>query len=295
MDDLTPRSTDVVAKGLRLRVQVWGRDGDPTVVAVHGNGAHAHWWRPIVPALVPGWRVVAPDLRGHGESGWPAAPDYAMADFHADLSAVIDALGPGPIALVGHSMGGRIALWWAAHAGARVRALAMLDARLEHIVPEEAAQYRKNAVPGERAGRGYRTRAAALAAFRFVPEEPGVPPDVVAMLAERAIVDRGAGDWTFRFDRGVLRFEGDAAGDLMRLLPRIACPALVANGRESWVLDEAARDRIVAALPRGAGRTFAGAHHFLLSHPAEVGRELRRFLDDAARAVDRGGNRWSKT
>ena len=287
MDDLSARSTDVVANGLRLRVHVWGRDDDPTVVAVHGNGAHAHWWRPIVPALVPGWRVVAPDLRGHGESGWPAAADYAMVDFDADLSAVIDALAPGPVALVGHSMGGRIALWWTAHAGARVRALAMLDARLEHIVPEDAAQYRKKAMPGERAGRGYPTRAAALAAFRFVPEEPSVPPDIVAMLAERAIVERGPGDWTFRFDRGVLRFEGDAAGDLGRLLPHVGCPALVANGRESWVLDQAARDRIVAALPRGRRLTFAGAHHFLLSHADEVGRRLRRFLDDAVRSEDR--------
>jgi pimeloyl-ACP methyl ester carboxylesterase len=294
VDELSARSVDVVANGLRLRAYVWGRDGDPTVVAVHGNGAHAHWWRPIVPALAPGWRVVAPDLRGHGESGWPAAPDYAMTDFHADLSAVIDALAPGPIALVGHSMGGRIALWWAAHAGARVRALAMLDARLEHIVPADAARYRKKAVPGERAGRGYATRAAALAAFRFVPEEPGVPPDVVAMLAERAIVERGPGDWTFRFDRGVLRFEGDAAGDLMRLLPRIVCPALVANGRASWVLDVAARERIVVALPRGRGRTFAGAHHFLLSHPDEVGRGLREFLDDAAGAAEPNENRCSK-
>jgi len=279
------RSKHVDANGLRLRAVVWGRDEDPTLVLVHGNGAHAHWWRPIVPALVPGWRVVAPDLRGHGESGWPAAPDYGMADFHADLATVVDQLAPGPIALVGHSMGGRIALWYAAHDPERVRALAMLDARLEHIVPEEAARYRKKAVPGERAGRGYETREAALAAFRLVPKEADVPPDVVAMLAAHAIVERGAGDWAFRFDRGVLRFEGDAAGDLARFLPRVRCPTLVANGRESWVLDAAARDRIVAALPRGIGREFPGAHHFLLSHAAEVGRELRRFLDEASPAT----------
>jgi pimeloyl-ACP methyl ester carboxylesterase len=283
-DVIAERSTIVDAGGLRLRVVVWGRDGDPTLVLVHGNGAHAHWWGPILPALVPGWRVLAPDLRGHGESGWPAAPDYGMADFDADLAAVVDALAPGPIALVGHSMGGRIALWYAAHRPDRVRALAMLDARLEHIVPEEAAQYRKKAVPGERAGRGYATRADALAAFRFVPDEPDVAPDVIAMLAEHAIVQREAGDWAYRFDRGVLRFEGDAAGDLARFLPRVPCPTLVANGRASWVLDAAARERVVAALPHGAGREFPGAHHFVVSHAAEVGAALRRFLDGSRSA-----------
>jgi pimeloyl-ACP methyl ester carboxylesterase len=274
------RSRTVDAGPLRLRVVEWGRARDPMVVLVHGNGAHAHWWAPIVPALVPGWRVLAPDLRGHGESAWPAAPDYGMADFQRDLAAVVDALAPERFTLVGHSMGGRIALCYAAHAPARVRALAMLDARLEHIVPAEAARYRSQAA-GTRAGRGYPTRAAALAAFRFVPDEPGVVADVVAMLAEHAIVERGPGDWAYRFDRGVLRAEGDAAGDLSLLLPRVRCPALVANGAQSWVLDAAARDRIVAALPHGQGREFPGAHHFLVSHAGEVGRAMRRFLDAA--------------
>ena len=276
------RSVRVRAGALDLRALVWGRHEDPTVVLVHGNGAHAHWWQPIVPALVPGWRIVAPDLRGHGESGWPSGPDYGMPDFQQDLAAAVAALAPGPIALVGHSMGGRIALWYTAHHAADVRALVLLDARLEHIVPADAARFRKTV--GERAGRGYASRAEALAAFRFVPEEPGVPPEITAMLADHAVVERGPGDWTFRFDRGVLRLEGDAGGDLSRFLPAIACPTLVANGRDSWVLDADGRGRIVAALPRGEGCEFVGSHHFILSHAPEVGAALRRFLDRAASA-----------
>jgi len=112
-----------------------------------------------------------------------------------------------------------------------------------------------------------------------VPDEPDVPPDVTALMAAHAIVERGPGDWTFRFDRGVLDTKGDAAGDLRRLLPRIGCPTLVANGRSSWVFDAPARDRIVAALPHGEGHEFPGAHHFVLSHAGEVGGRLRRFLD----------------
>jgi pimeloyl-ACP methyl ester carboxylesterase len=277
------RTVAVQAGPLRLRAVVWGRDGDPTVVLVHGNGAHAHWWAPIVPALVPGWRVVAPDLRGHGESQWPEAAAYRITDFDADLVSVVDAEAPAdPIALVGHSMGGRIALWYAAHHRDRVGALAMLDARLDPIVPEEAARYRGKA-DGARDGRSYSSREAALAAFRYVPDEPDVPPEVTALMAEHAIVERRPGDWTFRFDRGVLDTSGDAAGDLRRLLPQIGCPTLVGNGRRSWVLDAAARDRIVAALAHGEGHDFPGGHHFVLSHAALVGGALRRFLD-ASRA-----------
>jgi len=272
------RSVVVQAGGLRLRAVVWGRPDDPTVVLVHGNGAHAHWWEPLVPALVPGWRVVAPDLRGHGESDWPAAPAYRIMDFGADLAAVIAAEAPSPIALVGHSMGGRVALWYAGQHPEQVRALGMLDARLDRVVPEDAARYRGKAT-GERAGRGYPSREAALAAFRFVPDEPGVPADVVATLAAHAIVERAPGDWTFRFDRGVLSLDGDAAGDLKQVLPRIASPTFVASGRDSWVLDARARAAVVEALPRGEGHEFPGAHHFLLSHAPDVGRALRRFLD----------------
>ena len=276
------RSVTLRSDTLALRAVVWGRDDDPTAVLVHGNGAHAHWWEPLLPALVPGWRIVAPDLRGHGESAWPVSPAYAMTDFEQDLAALIAAVVPGPFALIGHSMGGRVALWYAAHHPDRVRALGMLDARLDPIVPEDAARHRGK-VTGTRAGRGYPSRAAAIAAFRFVPDEPGVRADVVAALADRAVVERGRGDWTFRFDRGVLGLAGDGAGDMRRLLPRIACPAFVANGRQSWVLDADGCRRIVAALQRGEAHEFPGAHHFLVSHADQVGRALRTFLDGHAR------------
>jgi pimeloyl-ACP methyl ester carboxylesterase len=273
------RSVVVESDGLRIRALVWGRDADPTVVLVHGNGAHAHWWEPLLPSLVPGWRAVAVDLRGHGESGWPATPAYAMLDFERDLAAVIAATVSGPFALVGHSMGGRVALWYAARRPAGVTALGMLDSRLDPLVGADAAKYRKKM--GAREGRGYPTREAVMAAFRFVPDEPDVAPAVLARIADRAIVERAPGDWTFRFDRGVLDVAGDGAGDMMRLLPDVAVPTFVANGRDSWVLDAAERAKIVAGLRRGEGHEFHGAHHFIVSHPAEVGAALRRFLDTA--------------
>jgi pimeloyl-ACP methyl ester carboxylesterase len=275
-------ATRVRAGALELACLVCGRDADPTVVLVHGNGAHARWWDAVAPALVPGWRLVVPDLRGHGESAWPDEPAYHVADFADDLVAVVAALVPGRFALVGHSMGGRVALWYAAHHPDRVRGLGLLDTRLDLVEPEVAARYRGR-TGGERAGRGYPSREAALAAFRFVPDERGVPADVVAHVAAHAIVERGPGDWAYRFDRAVLRLDGDGAGDLHRLLPRIAFPTFVASARESWVLPAASRERIVAALPRGEGREFPGGHHFLLSHADEVGAALRRFLDGLPR------------
>lgn len=275
---LLPESIVVPAGSIRLRCLVWGRASDPTAVLLHGNGAHAHWWDPLVPALVPGWRLVALDLRGHGESDWPETPAYGIRDFAADVSAVLSALVPGPFALVGHSMGGRIALWHAAHAPARVRGLALLDSRLDVVDPALAARWRGHMV-GRREGRYYPTRDAALAAFRFVPDESAAPDAVAADLAHHAIVERAPGAWTFRFDRAVLAVDGDGGGDLLGTLARLECPTIMMAGASSWVVDEAQRARIAAAAPACAITVFPGAHHFLVADAVRVGAALRAFLD----------------
>ncbi len=272
-----PRRRWVTANGLTLACLEWGADDAPPLVLVHGNGAHAHWWDPIVPALAPDWRLLAPDLRGHGESDRPETPAYRLDDYVRDLVAVLDALVTGPVALVGHSMGGRIAVALAAAAPARVRALVVIDSRLEAVRPELAAQWRGR-IAGARDGRGYPTREAAMAAFRFVPDEADVATAIVDDLAWHAVVERGPADWTFRFDRAVLSLEGDGANDLLARAATVRCPALVIGGESSWVLDAAERARIVAAMPHATVRTFPGGHHVLVSRPEPVGAVVREFL-----------------
>ena len=278
---LEPEHVRVRAGALELHCLAWGRRGDPTAVLVHGNGGHAHWWDALVPALVPGWRLIAPDLRGHGESDWPEPPAYRMEDFGADLAIIVDALTPGPVALAGHSMGGRITTWYAAQHPDRVRGLALIDTRLERVRPEVAREWRGR-LAGKRHGRGYPSREAAMAGFRFVPEEAEVPAAVVADLAAHAVCERGPGEWTFRFDRAVLALEGDDAGDLPRMAARLRCPTWLGGGGSSGVLPADERAAIAAAIPHCTVELFPGGHHFLVAHAALVGPALRKFLDGLA-------------
>jgi pimeloyl-ACP methyl ester carboxylesterase len=275
---LRPRRERVRGAGPALECLVWGDDRDPTAVLIHGNGGHARWWDALLPWLVPGWRLVAPDLRGHGASDWAEPPRYALADFARDLDGVLDALAPGPVPLVGHSMGGRIALAMAAERPERTAALAVLDSRFDPIDPAFAAKYRRSAI-GKREGRGYASRDEAIAAFRFVPDEPDVDPAIVRHLAAHAVHERGPGDWTFRFDRGVLSPDGDGAGDLRARFPRVRCPMYVAAGAASWVMPERELARIRAAIPQVETAVFPGAHHFLVRSPERLGPALREFLD----------------
>jgi len=276
----SPTSHVLSVDGRRLHCLLrTGQGGGAPVLLVHGGGAHAHWWDALVPAL-DGHMSIAPDLRGHGQSDW--AERYLIEDFGADLLAVLDALAPPvPVALIGHSMGGRITTWLAAHHPQRVRAMALLDARLGQIKAERADQWRARRAAGTPRP-GHATRAVAQAAFRLTPAEPGIAAEVLANLAAHAVHQRDDGLWDLCFDRAVLDLDGSRVGDLLPLLARVQCPTLIAYGAESTVIGPAQAAACAAALPAARCEMLLGGHHFLLADPAGVGRLLREFLAEHA-------------
>ena len=94
--------------GAHLRVESHGRRSGPTIVLTHGWGADAREWQYATRELGRRFRVLAWDLRGLGNSSEPAYPDYALERMAGDLDAVVETAGPGPVVLVGHSIGGMI-------------------------------------------------------------------------------------------------------------------------------------------------------------------------------------------
>lgn len=107
-----PESRTIVANGLDLHYLDWGGGGSPLVVLVHGGRDHCRTWDDVVAALPPDWRIIAPDLRGHGDSEWARGGCYSLWDYVADLDSMIRMIaGPAsPVVLVGHSLGGAICL-----------------------------------------------------------------------------------------------------------------------------------------------------------------------------------------
>jgi pimeloyl-ACP methyl ester carboxylesterase len=107
---VTYRLHDVPADGGTLRVGEWGSDDPaaPTVIAVHGvTASHLAW--AVIAEAIPEVRLIAPDLRGRGRSAGLPGP-YGMARHAADVEAVIEALELPRAILVGHSMGGFVAV-----------------------------------------------------------------------------------------------------------------------------------------------------------------------------------------
>jgi pimeloyl-ACP methyl ester carboxylesterase len=111
--------------GIRLAYQAWGSPDAPPLVLLHALGEGAADWDGVAPAFARYWRVLAPDLRGHGSSSWPG--NYSVEAMRADVLGFLDALALDRVDLVGHSMGGLVACLVAGDQPERVGRLILED------------------------------------------------------------------------------------------------------------------------------------------------------------------------
>lgn len=122
------------ADGIRLAGDAWGDPAAPLVILLHGGGQTRHAWRGTGERIgAAGYRAIAYDARGHGDSGWASDGDYGFDAHVRDLRALVAALGTKVAALVGASMGGLTSLIAAAEGSPEVPALVLVD-----VVPTPA-------------------------------------------------------------------------------------------------------------------------------------------------------------
>jgi pimeloyl-ACP methyl ester carboxylesterase len=278
----TARRRRLRVNGLGLSALEWGEPGRPGLLFLHGGSAHAHWFDAVVGDFVGRYHVLSLDQRGHGESDWPpAAPDgsaYATARFVDDLLGVMDALGWGRAALVGHSMGGHNAMALAAWHPERVWALTIADSRPSIPVDRLAMMHRR----GHRGPRRHATLEAALASFRLLPRETVADPRLLAHLARQGIAERDGG-FLYRFDPSANGTRQPV--DAWELLPHIAAPTLLVRAGRSPILPPPMAEEILRRLPGARFEEIPDAyHHLVLDAPAAFARALRRFLDEVTPA-----------
>jgi pimeloyl-ACP methyl ester carboxylesterase len=113
--------------GVRAHVAETGPEDAPAVLCLHGWPQHFLIWRAIWPELAGTHRVICPDLRGHGWSGWPDDGDFRKARLADDAVALLDVLGLDRVDLIGHDWGGWSGLLLALGTPARVRSLLALS------------------------------------------------------------------------------------------------------------------------------------------------------------------------
>ncbi len=125
-----PESRFEEVNGVRLHYLLAGQ-GDP-VVLLHGYAQTSHMWRPLISTLAATHTVIAPDLRGFGESGITPA-GYTKAELARDVHALVQRLGVGRIQIVGHDIGLMVAYAYAAQYPSEVARIVLMDAFLPGV------------------------------------------------------------------------------------------------------------------------------------------------------------------
>jgi pimeloyl-ACP methyl ester carboxylesterase len=129
MKTVEPYDDYVDANGLKLHYLDWGSKNKQPLILLHGFFGHAHVWDGIAPVFEDCYHVMALDQRGHGESQWSHEAAYTIDDHFTDIDAFLTASELSNVILIGHSMGGRNALFYAACKPSAVARLILVDAR----------------------------------------------------------------------------------------------------------------------------------------------------------------------
>jgi len=108
-----PTSHRFLSQRLRLHYVDWGNSDLEPLLMIHGGRDHCRNWDWIAHSLREKWHIIAPDLRGHGDSDWSPDGHYDMASYVYDLAQLIHQKGLAPVTILAHSLGGNIALRYA--------------------------------------------------------------------------------------------------------------------------------------------------------------------------------------
>ena len=108
-----PTSRVYFSQRLRLHYVDWGNPSAPPLLLVHGGRDHCRNWDWVAERLIDRYRIIAPDLRGHGDSAWAHGGGYSEMHYVYDIAQLVHQKQMAPVTIIGHSLGGSIALLYA--------------------------------------------------------------------------------------------------------------------------------------------------------------------------------------
>jgi pimeloyl-ACP methyl ester carboxylesterase len=238
-----PRHTFLDSQGLPIHCLEWGHSEGEPLILVHGYLDLADSWRAFVAALEtrqPNLRVIAPDCRGHGDSGWVGAGGYYhFPDYVFDLDCVVRAHRLDSFTLIGHSMGGTISLLYAGTFPERVKKLVLIEGigpvgmtfsdaplKMQKWITEQHER-------GRRHFREYTSVAAGASQLRQT--NPRLSETTALEIARAAMKQTVGGKWVWKFDplHRTTAPQPFYTAQALEFLRRIRCPVLLIDGEQS--------------------------------------------------------------
>ena len=240
-----PTSNSFISQRLKLHYTDWGNPDAPPLLLIHGGRDHCRSWDWVAQELRNDWHIIAPDLRGHGDSAWSPEGNYETAAFVYDLAQLIHQLDLSPVSIVAHSMGGNIALRYTGLYPENVRKLVAIEGLgpspamlAERDAKGAGARFRqwiedKRKAAG-RSPKRYPTLDAALE--RMKAENTYLTDDQARHLTVQGISRNEDGTWSWKFDNylNIWSAFDMPRDDLRSIWGAIACPVLMLYGANSW-------------------------------------------------------------
>lgn len=279
--------------GVTLNASEWPFAGDSTCVLLHGFGHDGRTWDPLSSNLGDSYRVLALDFRGHGDSAWDARRNYCHNALLEDLDTLVSSLKLPRFHLVGHSMGARVAMLYAARHPGAVSSLTIVDTGPE---------------VGAKGVRRMREVAASQPQYFPNPESyfqwlrtrhPLASRERLLHMAQHGLKPAN-GQWQPKTDpefaRILWRQDNPHTDDdtlivpltreLWEALDQLRCPTLVMRGQLSSILKpHTAQAMVEDHLIDGTLVTVTKAGHaVMLDNPAECTSAIRRFINQARSA-----------
>ena len=240
-----PTSHRFLSQRLRLHYVDWGNSDLEPLLMIHGGRDHCRNWDWIAHSLREKWHIIAPDLRGHGDSDWSPDGHYDMASYVYDLAQLIHQKGLAPVTILAHSLGGNIALRYAGLYPETVKSIVAIEGlgwppkvlaeRAKKTFDERLRDWieEKRSFAG-RLPRRYQSIEEALG--RMQGENKHLSPEQAYHLTVHGTVQNEDGTYSWKFDNYVRNWPAyDMPTDeLQALWAKIKCPTLLVYGEESW-------------------------------------------------------------
>jgi pimeloyl-ACP methyl ester carboxylesterase len=283
---LEPVSHYYYSDRLKLHFWDWGQNGQPALVLIHGGLDHARNWDWVARALREQFHVYAVDLRGHGNSAWAPGAMYSIAEYLLDLSALADVIGNFPLTVIGHSLGGVIALLYSGIYPDRVRRAVAIEGlglplshRVHNPVPERIRAWIEGIRQAEnRQAHSYPNLEAAVR--RMKEANPHLSDEVARHLTLHGTNWNADGGLVWKFDNFVriLPPYGHSVDDFCTIFGEITCPVLLFWGMESRMPDPET-DRRAGQIAHRRIVKVPGAGHWVHHDRLDVFlEETKRFL-----------------
>jgi len=273
---------------LKLHFWDWGENGKPNLILVHGGMDHARSWDRIAEAFMRDFRVLAPDLRGHGDSSWTKGAIYSIAEYVLDLSALADIVGNFPIYFIGHSLGAAIVLQYAGIYPERAKKVVAIEgfappSGLKQQIPahqrlrdwiEEMRDYEVR-IPHK-----YPSLEAAYE--RMHKANPFLSDEMARHLTLFGSNWNADGTLIWKFDNFVRAFPPYSFNmeEAREIWNQITCPVLLFRGLDSWTEDPY-REGTINAIKDHRLIDIPNAGHWLHhDQTAAFIAEAKKFLGD---------------